>query len=304
MWASSFLGFIKNLLPTISKNTINADLDAVNTELRRELIPSFRTAMPLLKGYKLKQKNAIELEQYIIANAKIKPMDGNVFNALAQIAMELPNTLDGIAHIVSDQNRVKGDTPREAMDLITANIMTYATAASLFTRYSRRLLSTVLTLEANAVAGGDPFAGIFQPEIDYLYEKLPKFAEAVASLKLDTESTLTAVRNIPDIVLSSANVADVDSTYDRAQIDPLNLKFAASDYNPIYYYRMNRAERIATQYHEAQAESKTLQLKITRLQRLLESKPDDENLKNTLSRLERTRQECTRKIEKLESVYG
>lgn len=281
--------FVSKLLPTFGRDRIIEDLRITQGDLQ-ELVAVYAEAKRLFESHKPKSEQVKDLF------GKFKRIVGgkNADNAVVHIADHLPEILANVT-IASElaktylQNNVAG----AGLTIKQASIVRYVDGLYLISKYARKFLNYVYVYEAAQfpdLNSMNPAESIPKAEAKWIIDSMTDFCHAYMAALGVPQELIKDIENAPDIEVAKANHGLLETTLSPKQLDPRQMNFIGTNYNPIYYIRMVIAEWQVRRYKAAKEELTALQLRQVQLQKLLKGQADaniERKIAYTESRIQR-----------------
>lgn len=262
--------FMAALLPTFSRDRLLDDIRITRGELM-ELQPSYAQAVTTLGHWSFKSE-AVKAKF-----AQFKRIVGTGSdNPIVYMSKHFVNILENL-QVAEDQamNLFGGQIAGRGLSLRQATIIQYCDAIFLVSKYMRKLLNYVYVMETAEVSE-EPTIGspIPKAELAWIDEQFVDFCNAFVAAAGVPKEVLASIEGIPDIDLSVGNMHSLAATVGPKKLDPLQLGFLATRFNPIYFVRMIVAEWQVRRYKEMKEELTLLQLRRMNLEKLKAGKAD------------------------------
>ncbi len=287
--------FISALLPSFEKDRLISDIRITRGEFQ-ELQGAYEEAAKLLKGWKFKDEDVNrKLSEFKRISGDHDFPIVTIQKGFATMVQNLQIAEDQAAIIFGSVVAGKGMTFKQA------TIVQYCDAFFLVAKYARKFLNYIYVAETlpfrDEVTAADQLP---KAERDWLDKHFVDFCNAFKAATNEPKKTLAAIEGIPEIEVASSNLASLEATVGKNQLDPLKLGFIASKANPIYFVRMVVAEYQVRRYKEMKEELSLLQLRRMNLEKLKAGK-NDANLEKQIQYVESRVQKLSYEIAEMEA---
>lgn len=273
----SIIDYVRKLMTSISRKTIESDIDVVRDDLSNHTLPALQqfmkefSANPRLNSRSFKLYNDEIRKQVSISRT------GDMFTAMELGCTKAELMLNFSYNYVRDN--FEEDVTRAAMTLARANIMQLLDAMNFFVRYTRRLIDLLLIAESNHKidAGAQELKGIRQSDIDYLSKYRASYIGVLDMLiTVDTKRVDAMFDAIPEIIVEDVRSKSTLEIHGNDKVDPLQLgkNFIASPANPIWLIGVNLAEYQHNRYLSAKEDANLIKLRVARLKAQYDNNPD------------------------------
>lgn len=296
----NFKDFLSSSLPTLSKSTVDNDLQMSLDEFLNHVEPVYHSFGVEFKNYKLKSENGRAFEQ-VFSNAFKGNYHTNFLIASFEKALiNIPGKVDMVQRALEENTQ--SDILRASITARQINIVQLAEVISFVTRFSRRLLNFIVTCETNALLDKDELIDTRAAEVQYINDNFSPYIMGLNFLAVPQSDAIEMLEAVPDVLIDKAGAQTAQKVAGMSA-DPFNLGFIPVKMNFIYHIGMRIAEYQAARYHEAKYEQQALAAKILFLRKKLDGK-EDAKLEQVIDNYETLLSKKTYEIAKMEENYG
>lgn len=294
--------YLRSVLTTFRKTDMREDLVGTRAELTKLVLPAYDRAFKSAGKRKWKANTGQQLEAHLIKGVKTKlRFQGNWIAMIQTALLEMEKRLPALEQLVDEH--YDEDAGRGAMTVARVNLLQYLEAVSFYTRYSGYILNHVITAELNHGQGRAENEDMIPAVVDWVDRGLPTFIH-LTNLFLDGHDLVKVIEDLPDAVVTETNALMLEQTRPAEEIDPFRMGFIPTHLNPIFHYRMKRANAAAERYKETQAQIQVIELKIYNLEQLDRGK-NDAGIQAKIKYLEENRlQPLQKAVMEWEEKYG
>lgn len=295
----NFKEFFKSILPGLSPNTVQSDLDSALQEYFDHVEPVYERFVDEFKELKLKSSYGSRFDK-VYRNRFTKVKDTNFVTDVFERALK--NIPASVALVQGSlEENFKAELAKSAMSARQINAVQLSELMSFTVRYSRRLLNLVVTAETQKLLDKPEEGKLKKGEINWIVKHYSAFLNAVAFLRIPHTEAESMLESIPDFLVQENQEQEAE-TLAGIQADPFNMQFVPLVLNPIYHFGMRVAEWQAARYHEAIAEQQALEAKIVFLKKRLDGETDA-GLQEVIERYDELLSKKSYEIAKLEDKY-
>lgn len=274
----NLLGFIKSLVPYLTKNDIIEDVRVTKAELETVTIPAVSQAAEHFKVQKLESPASKALVSMFYRNYTLSNSAGSS-NIASEIAGKMKVVLENLMFVETAFEQVLGDDiVTEGLSLKKAILIRAVDQISFISRFTMDFLTVLYAKEA-AVTNEGPNSveamAVSRPMNERVTDNLPLFARLLSVYGDKKFSLDKRFEYVPDVVLSEKTQSAVIATYGENKLDPyMTPKTSGFFENPIYHLRLGIAEWQANRYKVMKDKKRMLELRVLHLQMLKEKKND------------------------------
>lgn len=294
--------YLSSLLPTFGRNQVIEDCRLTKTEITEFTQPAYDIALPLLKGWKF--KSPILQSQMGTFGRMVKSVGND--NAVVTIQKSFKNILANLSATEEMINKTYNeDVASAGLTYLKANLLQFVEATAFVSKFARKFLIYIYICETSVLDDGETVVdhSLSKAEIEWIGANFVSFCTALNIVSGDPSNVKKLINSIPDIVITSENVATLGASLGESKIDPFQMKLIPIWMNPIYHVGMFVAEWQADRYKVAKEEVKLLQLRRLNLEKLSDGKPDA-RVQHEINYMETRIQGMNYKINKMETAHG
>lgn len=257
----NILQYFKSLLPSFGRDNIVDDLARMRAELDDNLLPSLEQAAREFKGHALASDYAKGLEVTLRSRFPAYRHLG-LFEILLALFKNMPAKVEVLDKIV--EVSFAKDVEKEAVTYRHATVMQTVELFSFVIHYTVRLVIRVIAAEACVAAGLANLVDsqLMPAELSYFNDRYVAWLDAlkiVAKSQAELEEGLGAP---PDIRMDDSSMEGVAATVGAKRLDPLGMNFIDPQWNPIYHFRMHKAELDVASLNSAKEERRLVELRL------------------------------------------
>lgn len=274
------------------------DIRLTRTELKDITLPAYHQAAVAFKGHKFKSP-ALENELATFGRM-VKGGGGNIVEAIEKLLPIALKNLDEVEDLI--ERSFNEEVAGAGLTYMKANLLQFSECLHFVSRFSRKFLLYIFVCEtAEYEASGTSIADSMTPaEVEYLKTNFVTFCTAFNAVVNQPQTVRKLLEDVPDIVITSENVASLSATLGEKKLDPMQMKLIPIWLNPIYHVGMFVAEWQADRYKVAKEELKLIQLRKMNLEKISQGKPDA-HVQKEINYLESRIQSMNYKIAKAEA---
>lgn len=263
--------YLASLLPGFSKDRITEDCRITAAELREYTIPAYKAAEVFHKGWKFKSP---EITGLMDTFGNMVKGGGSMFAAIDggfKVMLENLTEVEGLV-IKTYNEEISG----AGLTYMKANLLQFVEAVAFVSKFSRKLLLYAAAAETAALDVDAPKLQdtMSKFETDWIRANFVSFCTAFTAVTGTPQNITTAISKIPDVVVTSENVATMSETIGEKTLDPFKLGLIPIWMNPIYHVRMAIAEWQVDRHNAAKEEKRLLELRILNLEMAKAGKAD------------------------------
>lgn len=304
------LQFLKSLLPNFAKQTVLDDIRITRMVLTTVTIPTYDNALRLFGSRKL--VNASLLQDWDVYRRNVKGVGGsNTIVAIEKNLKPMLTTLDLIERLV--EKDYNDDIEGSGVTYYKAAVLQMQESVSFAADFALKYLNYAVILESTEIRDRDEdedvslledLTNALTPaEIRFIHERFLDFCTVMDTLSKPTEKIKVDFESIPDIAITDSGDNVVTKSVGESKLDPFRHGFVPLAMNPIYHVRMKIADWQHYRYEKAKAEKEALELRILRMQKLLQNKADpalEKQIEYTQKRID----DLVDHLRKVEQQYG
>lgn len=289
-------GFVKNILPTIGKSDIQADLE-ISLEYFPVIIEGYQLLEQFNKEHPIKSpenKKVIEEIGKIIKayDTKAKTMIDALINAKANGEWILDTIDDSVNDVVMSQ----------ALTALNLNLIRSVPHYFFMTRYASDLLTFIYINEEKHV--GHKADSDYRPnkkQMEFITKNVKTFATLLSCYGDTHDRFKSKISKVADIVIPKDDVDEVLSQFADKKVDIFETLPNGFIGSPIYSVRLVLAEWEADRYRDLKDKKKLLELRHLHYKMLKETGDSDINVEKEITYLQKHITELDYKIAKIES---
>lgn len=268
------LQFVQSMLHRFDKKTLDEDLDRLRKELRDTTLPPYESASKFMKNWEFGDAELKKFDTNFVRqiDSRFKGNSIEVTYEILNRAMENIATLEKLV-----DKYYSNDIARSAMTFNKAILLQYIEAVSFASKYARKHLINVLTIEVgvlrdNKMVGNE----LTKAEMYWLINHRPMFITTLKALDIPARDLAKDMESIPDIAINTEDdsTGAVIAAVGKRKLDPFGLGFIGVAMNPIYHIRMMVVEYQVAQYESAKEEKLMLEYQIRDLENSKAGKND------------------------------
>jgi hypothetical protein len=253
------LDYVKKLIPGMARSQVLDDIATARKIISEILIPGWESVDAQFgSGYKAPENKALVDKISAHLRGKIK---GALAKATIGVLNGLLETLSYLESTVVES--FDDEIARDGLTYRKATILRWVDLVIFMTDYSRALLRHIVGMEDHHALGHEH--DITPGDVRYLEKNLAVYAGVLAVAAEGRKAFTKALDEIPEILVDEENDAVVKSTLGASRSDALQLGFLSPSTSPIYWFRMQAANRAVARYQSALEEKRMLELKVLRM---------------------------------------
>jgi hypothetical protein len=270
------LGFIKTLVPHISKNDVLEDIRITKQELEVTTIPIAKQAAEHFKIAKIKSQNAKDLINIFFRNYDLKKQSATV-NFASEIHDRLSIVLKNLIFVEKQfEQTTNPDIIAEGITIKKAVMLRSIDQINFISRFTLDFITVVYQDETQELQEqSEETIGVSKAIKDRVDRQIALYGSLLSIYgdeKFDFEKRFDS---IPDVILTERTQEAVTSTYGESKLDPIGAPSLAGFIgNPIYHVRLLVAEWQANRYKAMKDKKKMLEMRLLYLQLAQENKSD------------------------------
>lgn len=297
---NTFTQFISNLLPTFKRSRVLTDILKTREELL-QLQPIYKEAAIIFSNWKYKSEEVKSKNE--VFKSKVGGRDSD--NPIVHMSRSIPTMLDNLDQVGKLAEEYLSDTVvSSSLTYKQTVLLRYIDGAFLVAKYMRMYVLLVTTYESAQYkeTSIDPNESFVEADRKWMTKVTTDFCNAYLALTGESGKTVQKIREIPDIEVGKSSANLVMSTQ-STRVDPLNLRFIATNANPAYFFKMMMAEWEHKRHLANKNEVALLELRLLQMQKLQKGQPDA-RLEQQIKYLENRIQKLHAEIEEVERQYG
>ena len=297
------LDYLKTLLPGFKRGSVETDARQILDLTKRNVIPSFKKLAGLMHGKPFTTDLGKRVELDIQRAAAGRGTSADILFGMFQ---QLPPKLDYILKIIDEE--FEPDVSRDNMTYKQSTIVRFLELARFGLDYSMRMGSRLVTAEARLMQdrAGEIDAQLTPAEVKWFDSNYKSWLQVVALLCTPLVQLRAAIEKMPNVVISEVTAAADEQAMGAHRLDPLRLGFSsgsAMTWNPIYHFRLMRAELQIESLRASEKEAMVLELHILELQ-LAQQQAQDPKLQQQIEYHTGRLQTLRAKIQEAREEYG
>ena len=307
--AINIVGFIKRLMPTLSKSDLETDME-VSMDALQVVVTSYQDFQSAYEGTPPKSAEVTKLftefyKEYNKANVGIKLSGGR------QVAKDMLSLFANVqANGVLIQREV-ADISNEvivsnAITAVKGNVLRAVEHYYFITRYALDLINQIYVLEC--ANGGAQLSNAAKPnakQTEFIHKNLWIYARLLAIYGQDPAKFSNHIQSLSAAVLPKDQIDEVVELYKSDQVDLFDNLPAGFVGSPIYTVRLIFAQWEADRYKQLKDKKKLLELRALHLRLLKENGSGDVNTEKELEYLQKRITDIDHTVSKIErSIEG
>ena len=292
--------YLQSIIPAFSRDQVQEDLEDIEKEIDKHVLPIYAAANTELGGGKLLSANATSFEDIFEKNVGFK-YKGNHISAIYE-SMKNAKDLTKLLQRLVDENFAI-DITKAGFDLLRTNIMQLTEILSFTVRYARRHLNYIVLSEMGQYKDLKIEDYFTAGERDWIKKGRMAFIKGIEIIHKPTSEIETKLKTIPSVLVTPETVDTTHGVFGKDKTDPLDLRFIPIVLNPIYHIRIRIAEWQAAKYQEAKEERSMVELRLLSLKELKSGK-DNARLEQQIEYNQERLSKLTAKIGRMEENYA
>lgn len=295
----SLTAYKEKLLPVIKRSNILDDLDTSRDNFQRILITELREAAETIS--KPKSRKLANMADTIYRTSGIR-RSGSIFGDMANALTEFIETSDKLHALIKDDFKNE-DIGTDTLTYRQAALLRYVEISQFVFDYSMRFLRFAYKEELSETDKDQVGNDRLTPnEQKFLEDHFIAYTNALAVITQPKDKLEKGLKEVPTIPIDS-EVGDVLSFTSGGKADPTRSNFISLSWNPIYRFRMWRAQQQAEAYHRTRSQLQMFEVQRLRIQKSREKTPDP-LLDKRANELTGIINELQASINKMEKSYG
>ena len=292
--------YLQSIIPAFSRDQVQEDLEDIEKEIDKHVLPIFAIANTDLGSGKLLSANATSFEDIFEKNVSFK-YKGNHISAIYE-SMKNAKELTKLLQRLVDENFAI-DVTKAGFDLLRTNIMQLTEILSFTVRYARRHLNYIVLSEMGQYKDLKIEDYFTAGERDWIKNGRMAFIKGIDIIHKPAGEIETKLKTIPSVLVTPETVDTTHGVFGKDKTDPLDLRFIPIVLNPIYHIRIRIAEWQAAKYQEAKEERSMVELRLLSLKELKSGK-DNARLEQQIEYNQERLSKLTAKIGRMEENYA
>lgn len=297
-------GFVKRLLPTLSKSDLESDLD-VSIDSLSVVVSAYQDLKQTYEVVKFKSPKSKELIDLWYKEFKLEK-SGLKISSTKNFANDMVTVFTNMTHNVQLVKKEVEDISNEvivsqALTAYRSNILRAVEHYFFATRFALDFLNHLYTLEA--IHGGIDLVKEARPnakQTEFVEKNLWIFARIVSVYGQTPENFSNLLEDISKITINQTNVEDALDVYRNTKIDMFDDLPSGFMGSPIYTVRLIFSQWEADRYKQLKDKKKLLELRSLHLKLLNEQGTGDMNTERELTYLQKRITDIDYKISKIE----
>lgn len=258
----SFLKFVSGILGHISSSNVREEAIRVQQTLNDTTLTSLESAAESFSNHRMASKEGVAFERDLRkVSTKFR---GNAFVLMRELVQRGADTFAAIVALSGGER--SGDYVSSAMTYREASVLRLLELSDFCFRYSRLQLRVLIHYELMSIRTNvRVYDGVTKDELLWLEKYRSDYIKVLSFMQLGAKEMLRKVNDIPDLLIDSDTHISVVQQVGYKNLDPLGINSVGFNGNPILYYRLRRAERIALEREELDAEQKSIAYKVQQL---------------------------------------
>lgn len=294
---TALIDFIKNLNPRIKKTTVERDLESTLKELASFTMPMVKSMADTTSASPLKSEWFDIFDSHVRDGLKTARKSSNIWLDIYAALVNVQANGEFLTKCVNDY--MQEDTLRDGITARASQMVRLVGAMSFVTTYTAEVCD--YTLAQEAVKMGDEDATP-PAQAKHMRDDLGKYVRLLQDVSMAPKEFQTLFNDIPEIYLSTQNMATVSALFTPKQLDPfVNIK-AADGWNgsPVYSLRLMWETWSAERFHAMKERKAMMELRLIHLQNKLEGSPNP-RLESEIEGLQARINKYDRKIREVEA---
>lgn len=295
----SLTAYKEKLLPVIKRSNILDDLDTSRDNFQRILLTELREGAGVIA--KPKSRKLANMADNIYRTSGIR-RSGSIFGDMANGLTEFVETADKLHAMIKDDFKNE-DIGTDSLTYRQAALLRYVEISQFVFDYTLRFMRFAYKEELTEADKNQVGNDRLTPnEQKFLEEHFIAYCNALAVITQPKDKLEKTLKEVPTIPIDS-EVGDVLSFTTGGKADPTRSNFISLSWNPIYRYRMWRAEQQAEEYHKTRSQLQMFEIQRLRITKAREKEPDP-LLDKRADELTGIINELQASLNKMEKRYG
>lgn len=262
--------YLKDLMPRLQRSELEESISKLQVELTDTVLPEYENANEFFGTRQFKSKWVEQFDKLFKNEFRVK-YKGNI---IAGIATTLPLLVDNLNAIQRLTTKMEPSWSKDAVGLLSLNLVRSIDHLSFLTMYARRLLNMILMMEMNVAEGKPETHDIQKSEVNWLNINKTMFLGAYSILTMKRADLERRLKEVPNVVIGEDSADMIEGNLERPQVDPLGLGLIPLPINIFYHVGRFVSELQAKRYKSSIAERDTIQMRIMYLRQLEQQEAD------------------------------
>lgn len=278
--------YLSEFMPRLQRSELEEAIAKLHAELGDTVVPSYEDAAELFGTRKFKSKWLEQFDKMFEKEFRVKYKG----NFIAGINSTLPLVVDNLNAIQRLSSKVEPSWSKDAVSLLSLNLVRSVDHLNFLTMYVRRLLNMTLMMEMNIAEGKPEDHDIQKSEITWLNVNKTMFLGGYSILTMKRADLERRIKEVPNVIIGEESADLVEGNLERGQSDPLNLGLIPIPINIFHKVGTYFVEKQAARYKSAIAERDSIQMRLAYLRQLEQGNGDPtlrSEIEVTQSRIEK-----------------
>ena len=257
--------YLQKAMPRLQRSELKDGIEKLRGELDDIVMPAYDNANEYFGTRKFKAAWLVQFDKFFEKEFMVK-YKGNFISGIATTLPLLRENLEAIIRL--SDNTKEPSWSKDAVGLLSLNLIRSVEHMTFLATYARRLLNVALAMEVNVAEGQKEDHDISKHDIDWLNKNKNMFLGAYSILAMKRSDLEKRLKDTPNVVVGEDTADILTANMSKSQIDPLGLNLIPIPINPFWAIGKRWAERQANRYNSALAERDSIQLRLQYLRQL------------------------------------
>lgn len=272
--------YLQRMMPRLQRSELKDGIEELRTELDDTVIPSYDNANEYFGTRKFKSQWVQQFDKSFEKEFLVK-YKGNYLSGIATTLPLLRENLEAIIRLAELSKEPSWS--KDAVGLLSLNLIRSVEHMAFLSTYARRLLNTTLAMEVNVAEGQKEDHDIIRHDIDWLNKHKSMFLGTYSILAMKRSDLEKRLKDTPNVVVGEDTADILTANMSRGQIDPLGFNLIPLAINPFWAIGKRVAEFQAARYKSTIGERDAIQLRLQYLRQLDAEGKGDNILRSEIS---------------------
>ena len=260
----SIINFVKAMLPSVQKSTIEEDIRTTIKELENITVPRFKATGEHLRIAPIKDGGILSMQKQFYSDMSIKYQGSNM---IQDIGAALDRVLINLGQIDKMVDQIlDGDVLNEGLTVKKAHLVHAVGCISFISTFALEFLEYTLMCEQVANGADEP---VDEYKTKYILGRYRSFFQKLSDYSLDPDKFKKVFLEIPDAIITSKNADSLSSMFTASKLDPFpSIGVSGFTGNPIYHVRLLVATWQGSRINVNKDRKRLLELRLLHLQEL------------------------------------
>lgn len=259
--------YVKQLLPNFDRHQVIETVEETRTQVDDTVLDTLKKLQTVYSPRQWKSKEYQSVNTafgLVFPRLKSRPY----FVSLEVIFRTISENLTYLGN--QSANLFSRKITKESLTYRKTAVLQLLDLASFAGEYAGRQINYLIEAETS----GRIQERFVQPQLDYLKQNERAFFQALLALYVPKNEFIQMLDSIPDITVDPTKAEVVQETVGARQLDPFRLGFVNQKFNPVYRWRIYRAEIQVKRHQERKATKQMLELRLLAMQEAAAGRSD------------------------------